>query len=214
MEIINLFPGSFASNCYILRQGGQAFIIDPSASAASVLNRLKEENLTPQGILLTHGHFDHILSVDTLRVAAQAEGYDLKAYIHEDDAPMFSDGEKNGFTVFFGDDRVYAPADVLLKDGDELPLGGGKVRVIHTPGHSPGSVCYLCIEPAGNARILVTGDTLFSDTVGRWDLWGGSRNTLFRSLASLRALDGKLTIYPGHGDTEKLARALDNTMYI
>lgn len=213
MEIINLFPGSFASNCYILRQGGQAFIIDPSASAASILARIREEKLTPMGILLTHGHFDHILSIDTLRSAAQAEEFDLPVYIHEGDAPMLTDGEKNGFTFFFNQDRRYAPADVLLKDGDELTLGDGKVKVVHTPGHSPGSVCYLCIEPTGNARILITGDTLFADNIGRWDLWGGSRDILFRSLGLLRTLDGKLTIHPGHGDTEKLSRALDNVMY-
>ncbi|MBQ7316949.1 MAG: MBL fold metallo-hydrolase [Clostridia bacterium] len=213
MEIIHLFPGSFASNCYILRQGKQALIIDPSASASSILARIRKENLTPVGILLTHGHFDHILSVDTLRDAAKREDISLPLYIHEGDAPMLTDGEKNGFSFFFGQDRTYRPADVLLKDGDEIPLGGGKVKVVHTPGHSPGSVCYLCVEPTGNARILVTGDTLFADNIGRWDLWGGNRDTLFRSLGLLRTLDGKLTIYPGHGDSEKLSRALDNTMY-
>ena len=112
---------------------------------------------------------------------------------------MLIDGEKNGFTFFFGQDRVYSPAALLLKDGDELPLGGGTVRVVHTPGHSPGSVCYLCIEPTGNARILITGDTLFLGGYGRTDFWDGNFKDLKQSLRKLLFLEPKVLAYPGHG---------------
>lgn len=206
MRIVNLFPGSYGSNCYLIEDNGKALIVDPSASASAILRHLREDGCTPVGILLTHGHFDHIMSVDTLR---QAEP-DLKVYIHEADAPMLSDGGKNAFALFFGQERAWKDADILLKSGDEIKVGNAAFRVVHTPGHSPGSVCYLC-ESEG---ILLTGDTLFADNIGRCDLWGGSYATIRQSLKHLRELDGSLTIYPGHGDINKLSKALDNTMYI
>lgn len=206
MQIVNLFSGSYGSNCYLIEDSGEALIIDPSAAASAILRRLREDGCTPVGILLTHGHFDHIMSIDTLR---QAEP-DLKVYIHEADAPMLPDGQKNGFTFFFRQDRSWGEADVLLTDGQEIRVGAVTLRVVHTPGHSPGSVCYLC-ESEG---IMLTGDTLFSDNIGRCDLWGGSYSVIRQSLKRLRDFDGSLTIYPGHGDTNTLSKALDNTMYI
>ena len=206
MRIQNLFPGSYGSNCYLVEDSGEALIIDPSAAASAILRRLREDGCTPVGILLTHGHFDHIMSVDTLR---QAEP-DLKVYIHEADAPMLTEADKNGFSFFFRQDRVWRAADTLLSDGDEIKVGNATFTVIHTPGHSPGSVCYLC-EAEG---IMLTGDTLFADNIGRCDLWGGSYATIRQSLKRLRDYDGGLTILPGHGDSNKLSKALDNTMYI
>lgn len=206
MKILNLFPGSVGSNCYLAEEGGEALIIDPSASASAILRKLSEEGCTPVGILLTHGHFDHIMSVDTLRQAVPG----LKVFIHESDAPMLTDADKNAFALFFGQDRVWKPADVLLGDGDEIKVGNATFTVVHTPGHSPGSVCYLC----RSAGILFSGDTLFADNIGRCDLWGGSYSVMRQSLKMLRTLDGALTIYPGHGDTNTLSKALDNTMYI
>ena len=206
MRIQNLFPGSYGSNCYLVEDSGEALIIDPSAAASAILRRLREDGCTPVGILLTHGHFDHIMSVDTLRQAEPA----LKVYIHEADAPMLTEADKNGFSFFFRQDRVWKAADVLLKDGDEIRVGNATFTVVHTPGHSPGSVCYLCASEG----ILFTGDTLFADNIGRCDLWGGSYATIRQSLKRLRDYDGGLTILPGHGDTNKLSKALDNTMYI
>ena len=206
MQIINLFPGSYGSNCYLLEEGGEALIVDPSAAASAILRKLREDGCTPVGILLTHGHFDHIMSIDTLR---QAEP-NLKVYVHEEDAPMLADGQKNGFSFFFRQDRTWKDADVLLTDGQEITVGSATLRVVHTPGHSPGSVCDLC-ESEG---IMLTGDTLFSDNIGRCDLWGGSYATIRQSLKRLRDYDGGLTILPGHGGSNTLSKALDNTMYI
>ena len=206
MKIRNLFPGSWGSNCYLVEDGGEALIIDPSASASAILRAVREDGCTPVGILLTHGHFDHIMSVDTLRQAEPT----LKVYIHEADASMLTDADKNAFAFFFRQDRVWNAADILFKDGDEIKAGSATLTVVHTPGHSPGSSCFLSAE----AGVMFTGDTLFSDNIGRDDLWGGSFATLRKSLLSLRGYDGNLTIYPGHGDEEKLSRALDNIMYI
>ncbi len=200
MRIVPLYPGSFAANSYLLEDDGHALIVDPSSSASSILRRIQADGCVPDGILLTHGHFDHILSIDTLRLAVPG----LPLYIHRADAPMLTDGDKNAFTAFFGQSRTWQEADAELVDGQMLRVGQATVRVLHTPGHSPGSVCFLCEA----AHALLTGDTLFADNVGRCDLWGGDMATLRRSLAALGRLDGTLTIYPGHGEDSRLSDAL------
>lgn len=196
MQIINLFPGSYNSNCYILVHNGQALVIDPSASAKAILERVQKEGAELTGILLTHGHFDHILSLDTLRDATGAP-----AYLHPADHSLLGDGQKNAFSLFFGQDRVWRPAEREACEGDTIPLGNASVAVLHTPGHTAGSVCYL----AGGT--LLTGDTLFSDTFGRYDLYSGDLDALKASLRRLSTLDGSLTICPGHNESAPLSRA-------
>ena len=203
MDIYNLFPGGWASNCYILISDGHAAVVDPSASAEKIIDFIKSKGARLDFIILTHGHFDHLLSLDELRELTNAP-----AYIHEYDSEMLTDGEKNAYTIFFGKDQAYKPAEKTLKNGDTLTLGGEKLEIIATPGHSKGSMCILNRE----SKILITGDTLFSSGYGRCDLYGGNASTLARSLLSLRELDESLTIYPGHGYTEKLGAALD-TLY-
>ena len=205
MQVINLFPGSYGSNCYLVEDSGHALIIDPSASAASILRRLREDGCAPDAVILTHGHFDHITSIDTLRGAEEG----LRVLIHEADAPMLTDGKKNAFALFFGQDRIWNEADALLRHGDTLTVGNAVFRVIHTPGHSPGSICLLCEEEG----VFITGDTLFADNIGRCDLWEGSHAVMRKTLQSLRNLRGDLTIYPGHGGTNTLSKALNNVLY-
>ena len=199
MEIFNLFPGSFASNCYILIANGEAAVVDPSASAHTILEEIERRGAKLQCVLLTHGHFDHILTLDELRDASGAP-----VYVHEADAEMLPDSEKNAFLYFFGTSRAWRPADKTLADGERLVLGGEEICVIHTPGHSKGSVCYLC-----NGEFLVTGDTLFDGNIGRSDLYGGDTSELLASLYKLRTLPRNLTIYPGHGTSARLGVSLD-----
>lgn len=203
MRIVSVCEASFGANTYLLISGSEAFVIDPAVSVSAILNAAQQEGVILKGILLTHGHFDHLLSVDTLRRAAQ-----IPTYIHEDDAIMLIDGKKNAFYEFFGKERVFAPADRLLCDNDELALGSEIVKVINTPGHTNGSVCYL----AGD--ILVTGDTIFADSFGRCDLWSGDIELMSDSLRRLRAFSPDITIYPGHGASAKLGSALDNVAYL
>lgn len=210
MKIINLFPKGFGSNCYLLEDGGEALIIDPSASADSILGTLRADGCIPVGILLTHGHFDHIFSIDTLRLRALEQDIPLPLMIHREDAPMLTDGKKSAFFTFFGKDRRYDPADKLLDDGDAIRVGSLTVTVKHTPGHSPGSVCFVC----DGAGAIFTGDTIFAEGYGRHDLWGGNVRTLARSIDALRELNGKLTAYPGHGDSVPLSVALENITYV
>ena len=196
-------PRRFGANCYILISDKKALIVDPSISIDTIAEALDKECATPVGVLLTHGHFDHITSIDKLR-----EKYSIPVYIHKDDAPMLTDGYKNAFSVFFKRDCVYTPADILVEDGAVIELGDEKITVIHTPGHSEGSVCYLCGD------FMLTGDTLFSDNVGRSDLWGGNDENLRASLDKLeKNIDLNITIFPGHGPENMLALALDNVAF-
>ncbi len=203
MEILNLYPGSFGSNCYVLLSGGHAAVIDPSANAQKILSTIKEHGAILDFILLTHGHFDHTLSLDELQEATHAP-----VYIHEADADMPSDAHKNAFYYFFQRERTYRAPDRTLKDGDTLTLGGSSIRVIHTPGHTMGSSCFLC-----DGNVLITGDTLFEANFGRYDLYGGDEATLFHSLRSLKTLSPHLTIYPGHGNTARLGDALERVLF-
>ena len=200
MQIRNLYPGSFGANCYLLTANGHAAIVDPSANATVVTNALRESGAVLDYILLTHGHFDHMTGMDDLRALHTAP-----VCLHEGDADMPSDAFKNAFYTFFHTERTYLPPDRLLKNDERLDLGGEEIRVLHTPGHTRGSVCFLC-----NQTLLLTGDTLFSGgTYGRYDLYGGDAETLFASLRALCALDGSLHIYPGHGEPDRLSSSLD-----
>ena len=204
MKIQNLYPGSWGSNCYLLTNGSHAALVDPSADATTLLQAVADQGATLDFILLTHGHFDHITSIDTLRQHTNAP-----VMIHRDDAEMLVDSKKNAFFTFFHLDRTYRDADRLLQDQETLTLGDGIIQVIHTPGHSRGSVCYLC-----NSEFMLTGDTLFAEGYGRYDLHGGSAAQLSESLAKLRSYPQALPIYPGHGAPSNLGMALDLAAYI
>ena len=203
MRIENLYPGSWGSNCYLLSCGTHAAIVDPSANANTIVEHLTNQGLTLDYILLTHGHFDHIVSLDALRERTGAP-----ACIHEADLTMPEDSHKNAFYPLFHMERKHRRPERALRDGEILMLGDEQIRVIHTPGHTLGGVCYLC-----NDELLITGDTLFSDTYGRCDLYGGSESELFSSLRELRAYNQNLLIFPGHGDSARLGDALDQVLY-
>lgn len=205
MRVITIGEHSFGSHCYAIISEHHAMIVDPSASVSAIMAAVSAEDANIEGILITHGHFDHILSLDLLRDATG-----VPAYIHEEDAEMLTDGKKNMFCYAYGKDRVWREAERLLKDGDEIPLGKEIIKVIHTPGHSKGCVCYLCGDT------LITGDTLFAETVGRTDLYGGSTEMLAASLSKLRSLglNKETPILAGHGPDGKLGSALDISAYL
>lgn len=203
MEIYNLFPGSFGSNCYLLVSGDQAAVVDPSADADVILQKAYEKGATLRYILLTHAHFDHICSLDTLREKAG-----IPAYVHTLDAELTEDAHKNAFFTFFHSYRTWRRPEELLNDGDTLSLGETTIRVLHTPGHTNGSVCFDC-----GGEFLITGDTLFAQGFGRYDLYGGDPYLLKDSLQKLTKLPKSTTIYPGHGSSASLAEALDSCIY-
>ncbi len=202
MEIYNLYPSSFGANCYIIVSGSHAAVIDPSASTDGIMEFLQKKNATLDCIILTHGHFDHMLSADTLRARAGAP-----LLVHEDDAELLLDGDKNAFKTFFGRDRVFSPAEKTLRHGDKISVGDESLTVLNTPGHTNGCICLL------GDGILITGDTLFAESIGRCDLYSGDPRKMRESLKFLRTLDKNLKIYPGHGDESTLGHALDVVSY-
>ncbi len=203
MKILSVCPESFAANTYILISGSDAFVIDPAVSANALERALNAEGATLRGILLTHGHFDHTISADTVR-----DRFSVPLMMHKDDSPMMTNGRLNGFYDFYGKESTHRPAERLLTGGEKIMLGDEEIEVISTPGHSPGSVCFLC--PSSEEFFLVTGDTLFSDSIGRCDLWQGNEELMSRSLALLAQLNSRMRIYPGHGESANITFALDN----
>ena len=197
MIIKNLSPGGFASNSYLVIKGGSAVLIDATAMPREVARELAEHSAVLEAILLTHTHFDHILSADALR-------RDLGAPLlcHADEADFLTDGIKNASSLFLQNAVTAHPADRHFEDGATLCFGELTLRVLHTPGHTAGSVCLLCDNAA------FTGDTLFADCHGRTDLYSGSSVMLKRSLEGLFTLPEQLRIYPGHGDSALLSDAL------
>ena len=200
MNLFRITPQTIGSNCYIVSDNGEAVVIDPSAPAAEVMKYLTQNGLTLKAILLTHGHFDHMLGLEKLRT----QNPSAPVMIHADDAELMPDGHKNAFFDFFSKDRDFGNPDKLLIEGDTIPFGNMRLRVVHTPGHTKGSVCYRC------AKLLVTGDTIMADSFGRLDLYSGSPAKMNHSLGKLRALAAKedLMICPGHGNTAMLSDAL------
>jgi len=182
-------------------------VIDPSVSIDAIDKELTQHNATLIGALLTHGHFDHIISIDTLR-----ERYNVPVYVHKNDACMLVDGTLNGFYTFFQRECIHSPADKLFSDGDEILIGDESIRILHTPGHSKGSSCFIFTDDA-NIPTIITGDTLFANSVGRCDLYGGNIEELKNSIKTLSSFKKESLIYPGHGDTATLGEALDCISY-
>lgn len=190
MQPISILTGPLEVNTYIMHgaQTGACFLVDP-AEAAPVRQAMEEYGLRPTHILLTHGHFDHILAVAELKKA-----YGAKVCIHALEAEALSDAQVN-LSMVAGMQVPPCKADVLLTGGESVEAAGFAVKVIHTPGHSPGSVCYV-LEHEG---IIFSGDTLFRLSVGRTDFPGGNAQVLFDSISDkLFTLPGDYTVYPGH----------------
>lgn len=193
MYIIKVEGNGFASNTYVLRSEGESAVVDPSADLKSILEAADDSVI--KYILLTHGHFDHILTLDSLADATGAE-----ILIHEGDLNMPSDPSLNA-SGYFGLDIASKATVKGISNGGTILLGNESITVISTPGHTPGSSCYICND------ILVCGDTLFSQGFGRYDLPGGNRQTLFSSLKQLANFQNDPVIYPGHGASCTLSHA-------
>lgn len=184
--------GAMGANCYLYAcmESKKAVIIDPGADGKRIYRWVSEKGFKVDYILLTHGHVDHIGAVDELRELLR----DVSVGIHADDAGMLTDGRKN-LSSYFGSGLVLKKADILLQDGQELTIGKERIKVISTPGHSPGGVCFLCSEG------LFSGDTLFAGSIGRTDFPGGSMNQLLDGVKKkLLILPEATRVFPGHGE--------------
>jgi glyoxylase-like metal-dependent hydrolase (beta-lactamase superfamily II) len=193
MKVLTLTVGSMMENCYIVYENVEAVAIDPGADARDILDTLKKNGLKLTHILLTHGHYDHIGAVQELK-----DKTDAKICIHLDDADMLKSARMN-LSISVGSPAVTYSPDMLLYDGQIIETGKMSIQVIHTPGHTPGGVCFAIGDN------LFTGDTLFNRSVGRTDFPGGSAEQLGRSMNNvLKKLSKNYIVYPGHGPFSSL----------
>ncbi|WP_135556870.1 MBL fold metallo-hydrolase [Paenibacillus cymbidii] len=198
--------GPLQTNAYLLTntETNHAVIIDPGMNPQPLLRRLP--GLTIEAILLTHAHFDHIAGVDEIRKLAKCP-----VYLHPLEAEWLSDPKKNGSARWpeFGVSVATDPAEYDLDDGLTLSLLGETFRVLHTPGHSPGSVSFLLGDK------LFGGDVLFRLSVGRTDLPGGCGNDLLDSIhGKLFPLGDNVTVFPGHGPKTTVGYERENNPFL
>jgi glyoxylase-like metal-dependent hydrolase (beta-lactamase superfamily II) len=189
--------GAMGANCYIVScpETKKAAVVDPGADGKRLHRWILEKGYQVEYILLTHGHVDHIGAVDDLRELFQA-----KVGIHEGDAAMLTDGQKN-LSSYFGPSIEMKSADLLLEEGQVLTVGEERITVIATPGHTPGGICFLTSEG------LISGDTLFEGSIGRTDFPGGSLEQLLNGIEKkLLVLPEDTRVYPGHGSDTTIGR--------
>ena len=189
--------GPIDTNCYLLGEGDACVVVDPGAEPERVLAMVEDTGLTLQAILLTHGHWDHVGGVAGILECHP----DLPVYIHGKELLPPGGDSYYQYPGADGNQRTYG-------DGDTIPLGSGAIAVLHTPGHSAGSVTLLYED------VMVAGDTLFAGSCGRCDLPGGDLATMFTSLKRLGELEGDYKVYPGHGPGSTLERERRTNPYL
>lgn len=204
MKLEKFVIGIVGTNCYLLvnEDTKECILVDPAACPAELINHIKNQNQKLTGILLTHGHFDHILGIDGF-----LEEFPVPVYAHEAEKGLLNDPSLNASSSF-GQGYTFSRAH-YLKDGEKFKLAGFELEVIHTPGHTTGGCCYY-IKDEG---VLLSGDTLFCGSVGRTDFPTGDGNLLVRSIKEkLMCLPEETKVYPGHmGETTIGAEKMHNS---
>ena len=190
IEIKSMTLGMVATNCYLIinKETKEALLIDPADNALRISNVIEENVCTLKAILLTHGHFDHIMALNELK-----KRYNVPVYAHEEEEDVLKQSSLN-MSGMIG--QIYTTqADIYVKDGEHLKLAGLDIIVLHTPGHTKGGVCYYLPEE----KVLMSGDSLFHCSIGRTDFPTGSMSQLVRSVKEqLFVLPDDVQVYPGH----------------
>ncbi len=205
MDIREFQVGTYMTNCYVAYDGtSHGIVTDPGACPDELISFIRENCLTVTHIVLTHGHADHICGAEKLRTVTNA-----KIAIHALDAYRL-----NSSKDCLADDCGYyfSPftPDILLNDGDTIASGSMNFYVMHTPGHSEGSICLI----ENGSRVIFSGDTLFYTTIGRTDFKGSNHSDMIESLKALYNLDGDFSVYPGHERSTTLQRERVRNFYM
>lgn len=203
-KYFHLYTGPLDVNTYIVINGNVGFVVDPGGDAQEIYSIFRKQKAKIEAILLTHAHFDHIGGVAELcRIASKGEDGKENpqgaptVFLHKDELEKIGSYKNMGFSMNANPEK-FVP-DILLKGGETLKIAGLDVKVIHTPGHAKGSLCYVVSD-----KIFV-GDTLFFMSYGRTDFYDGNAKDLKNSIVNkLFALKGNYTILPGHGEPTTL----------
>lgn len=192
MKVERFVTGIISTNCYLVinEETKQAVVVDPAASPSYLMEHLKTEGLKVEAILLTHGHFDHIMGIDGF-----LEVFPVPVYAHKEEALLLNDASSNA-SVSYGEAYTYSGAE-YVEDGQKLYLAGILFEVLYTPGHTIGGCCYYVAE----VDVVFSGDTLFQAFIGRTDFPTGNSSQLVRSIREkLLVLPDETRVYPGHLD--------------
>lgn len=202
MKVISEKFGSMDNNCCLIidEKTNQSALVDCNEFSQKMIDMIGDTDL--KYILLTHGHFDHIIGVKSVK-----EKYGAQVVISKEDEPMLN-SSKLSLAVFCNAPQNNVDADIIVKDGDEIILGETKIKVMATPGHTSGSVCYIA------ENCIFSGDTLFYCSCGRTDFPSGSPEQMMSSLQKLKALDGEYKVYTGHNNLTTLDFERKNNPYM
>lgn len=192
--LVNTFPaGPLGCNCSIIAcpETKEAIVVDPGGDVEKIIALCDQHGLTVKMLLHTHAHFDHILGSREMKEKTGA-----KICLHKEDQWLYDNLDKQ-CALFGFSNEAPLPIDIYLQDEEEVQVGSLKASVIHTPGHTPGSLCFSLQD---KQSILFSGDTLFQHSIGRTDLWGGSYEQILQSIRErLFVLDDSTEVIPGHG---------------
>lgn len=205
MRVKKFTNGSFAENCYLAvdESTNEAVIVDPGSNVKVISQMIDEEKCQLKYVLNTHGHSDHIGANTEI-----CSKYNAPLGIHPLDAPMLTDAKLN-LSNYWGLDILSKKADFFLNENDVLAIGKSKLRVVHTPGHSPGGICLI------GDKFIFSGDSLFAEAIGRTDFPGGSTEDLIKNLQEkVLTLDDDVIVYPGHGPATTIGHERKYNAYL